>query len=63
MSFLLPKPIAAASVPVPLMTTDAVVSLAVTVSLPLLLIAAVRKAGPLLMALIKSPTVSLPVEV
>jgi hypothetical protein len=59
---LLPKPIADASVPLPLMTTEAVVSLAVTVSLPLL-IEAVRNAGPLLMALIRLPTVSSPVDV
>ncbi len=63
MLLLLPKPIAVASVPLPLMTTDAVVFLAVTVSLPLLLIEADRKAGPLLMALIKLPIVSVPVEV
>jgi hypothetical protein len=59
---LLPKPIAVASVPLPLMTTDAVVFLAVTVSLPLL-IEALKKAGPLLMAVIKPPIVSSPVEV
>lgn len=63
MSLLLPKPIAVASFPLPEMTTDAVVSLAVTVSSPLLLVEAVRKAGPLLMALITSPIVSVPVEV
>ena len=51
-----------ASFPLPEMTTDAVVSFAVTVSLPLL-IDAVRNAGPLLMAVIKLPIVSLPVEV
>jgi hypothetical protein len=60
---LLPKPIAVASFPLPEMTTDAVVFLAVTVSLPLLLIEALRKAGPLLMAVIRLPIVSSPVEV
>jgi len=52
-----------ASFPLPEMTTDAVVFLAVTVSLPLLLIEALRKAGPLLMAVIRLPIVSSPVEV
>lgn len=59
----MPNPIAEASVPLPVMMTEPVLLRAVTVSSLLLLIEALRNAEPLLMALIRSPTVSLPVEV
>lgn len=62
-SFSLPKPSAAASLPLPETVTVSVSSLAVMTKLPLELIEAVTKALPEFMALIRSPTVSVPVDV
>ena len=57
-----PKPSAAASMPVPSMVTMSLVFRAAMTSLPLPLIEAVTKAGPELMALIRLATVSSPVD-
>lgn len=59
----MPKPSAAASLPLLSTVTVSLLSLAVITNLPLLLIEAVTNAGPELMALIRSATVSLPVDV
>ena len=58
-----PNPRAAASLPLPSTVTSSLSFLAVMTSFPPLSIEAVTKAGPELMALIRSATVSVPVEV
>ena len=58
-----PKPRAAASLPLPSTVTSSLSFLAVMTRLPLPLIEAVTKAGPELMALIRSAIVSVPVDV
>lgn len=58
-----PKPSAAASLPLPSMVMMSVVFRAVMVRWPLALSDAVTNAGPELMALMRSPTVSVPVDV
>ena len=63
LSLPVPKPSAAASLPLPSIVMMSLVFRAVMTSLPLPLSDAVTKAGPELMALIRSPTVSSPVDV